>query len=212
MGVSLEPPRSARAAHLEVLGLGEGVPQPRPAAQQPDAHVLGVHVQVPPQQHHVGRLRRVPAGMAPAQPPPPHPGEGGGETGTPLPGTPPATVRGRSPDELQQLPGLHHAVRQVGILLPAVLGVQLPKMGGQRGRDLPLQLQGALQPTRPLWGSLKSRGCWLSPPTGPPPHCTARLLGRSPPTLGNISLNCCREGTAKATWPLVSPTPRCSRG
>lgn len=37
----------------------------------------------------------------------------------------PQDTRGCSPDELRQLPGLHKAVGQVDILLPAVLSMQL---------------------------------------------------------------------------------------
>lgn len=48
--------------------------------------------------------------------------------GTHSRGTPQDT-RGCSPDELRQLPGLHKAVGQVDILLPAVLGMQLVRGG-----------------------------------------------------------------------------------
>lgn len=59
---------------------------------------------------------------------------GAGVTHT-CPGGPQGTPQSCSPDELSQLPGLHQAVGQVGVLVPAVLGVQLEREGKQRGSD-----------------------------------------------------------------------------
>lgn len=50
-------------------------------------------------------------------------------------GTCRGTPHSCSPDELCQLPGLHQAVGQVGVLVPAVLGVKLERPGKQRGCD-----------------------------------------------------------------------------
>lgn len=81
-------PCSPATAHLKVRGLAEGVPQPCPAAQQPDAHIFGVHVQVPSQQHHVGCLRGVSVGSGMGNPPPhpaPRPSGTTGNPGAPQP-------------------------------------------------------------------------------------------------------------------------------
>jgi len=79
--------------------------------------------------------------------------------GTPWP------PHGCSPDELRQLPGLHQAVGQVGVLLPAVLGVQLARAGGKAAVTPPTSICPApglpANPPSPSRRSLWGSGCPL---------------------------------------------------
>lgn len=85
-------------------------------------------------------------------------------------GTCRGTPRSCSPDELCQLPGLHQAVGQVGVLLPAVLGVQLEREGKQRGCDSHADTCPAprlpANPPNPSEQSLPTRSVFMSPPLG----------------------------------------------
>lgn len=111
---------------------------------------------------------------------------------------------GHSPDELGQLPGLHQAVGQVGILLPAVLSVQLARGGGQSGCDphastcpAPRIPANPPSPSREsLWG-LADPSVFISPFLGAAwdDHPTTRpgcgSLPAPVPFQSNMSLNWC---------------------
>lgn len=83
-----------------------------------------------------------------------------------------------SPDELCQLPGLHQAVGQVGVFVPAVLGVQLGREGKQRGCDSCPAPRLPANPPNPSKQSLPTPLSLCHPhggEPGMPPLCTARL-------------------------------------
>lgn len=84
------------------------------------------------------------------------------------PGELQGTPRSCSPDELCQLPGLHQAVGQVGVLLPAVLGMQLEREGEQRGWDSQADTCPAprlpANPPKPLWTVPANTSVCISPP------------------------------------------------
>lgn len=156
-------------------------------------------------------------------------------------GTCRGTPRSCSPDELCQLPGLHQAVGQVGVLLPAVLGMQLEREGKQRGCDSHADTCPAprlpANPPNPSEQSLPTPLSLCHPHWGEPGMLTPlhnQLVGPCPTCLSNILLNQCivqgrvrravvKQGDSKrGVRPLIPLLPivppmlgsslRCSRG